>query len=389
MDPVALALLERYPLPTNSATANNYSRTANEIDDQDQGDLRIDHKFGPDRDQVFGRLTHFRGHAEPVTPFPDGSGTIPAGSVAVGPQETTSWAFASNYQHTFSPNLLNELRIGDTRRAVQRAAVSLPSAREPRSAFPASRRMRSFPTRMPTFAPNGYQQLGSPSNTASDFGTSVTQIADSLTWLKGRHTMKMGLDWRWERLERGPAAVADRAVRVQHGRQRSPGVAGTGNAFASFLLGQVQTFSIDLQQTDIQERAHFQEYFFQDDWKVSDRLTINAGLRYTLNFPSTEINGQTAVFNLQTKQLEYPGTEPVRPLKKDNFGPRLGAVYRADRQDHRQLRVREGVDRDGGHHHAVHDAELSVSADGVAAHARQYRAGISCWRTDRPSHLSV
>ena len=61
---------------------------------------------------------------------------------------------------------------------------------------------------------------------------------------------------------------------------------------------------------------------------MSDRLTINPGLRYTLNFPSTEINGQTAVFNLQTQQLEYPGTNPVRPLKKNNFGPRLGVVYR-------------------------------------------------------------
>ncbi|HET9270610.1 MAG TPA: carboxypeptidase-like regulatory domain-containing protein [Vicinamibacterales bacterium] len=81
MDPVALALLVRYPLPTNGAAANNYSRTANEIDDQDQGDVRIDHKFATGRDQLFGRLTHFRGHAEPVTAFPDGSGTIVAGSV--------------------------------------------------------------------------------------------------------------------------------------------------------------------------------------------------------------------------------------------------------------------------------------------------------------------
>src|SRR5262249_39680050 len=48
-----------------------------------------------------------------------------------------------------------------------------------------------------------------------------------------------------------------------------------------------------------------------------------------LNFPSTEINGQTAVFNLQTQQLEYPGDNPVRRLKKNNFGPRFGAVYRA------------------------------------------------------------
>src|SRR6185295_727765 len=72
----------------------------------------------------------------------------------------------------------------------------------------------------------------------------------------------------------------------------------------------------------------FQEYFVQDDWKLTDRLTINGGLRYTLNFPSTEINGQVAVFNLDTQQLEYPGTDPVRPLKKGNFGPRLAGAYR-------------------------------------------------------------
>jgi hypothetical protein len=328
MDPVALALLERYPLPTNGATANNYSRTANEVDDQAQGDVRIDHKFAAGKDQLFGRLTHFRGHAEPVTAFPDGSGTIVAGSVAVGPQDTRSWAFASNYQHTFSPNVLNELRVGDTRRAVERSAVSLPSPAGAALDIPGIPSSSQFANTMPTFAPNGYQQLGSPANTASDFSTSVTQISDALTWLKGRHTMKMGLDWRWERLNViQPPSPTGNFVFSTVGSDL-PGVTGTGNSFASFLLGQVQTFAIDLQQTDIQERAHIQEYFIQDDWKVSERLTINAGLRYTLNFPSTEINGQTAVFDLDTRQIEYPGAEPVRPLKKDNFGPRLGAVYR-------------------------------------------------------------
>lgn len=294
MDPVALALLERYPLPTNTATANNYSRTANEIDDQDQGDVRIDHTFATGRDQIFGRLTHVRGHAEPATAFPDGSGTILAGSVSVGPQETTAWAFASNHQHTFSPNLLNELRLGDTRRAVRRRAVSLPSPAGAALNIPGIPSSARFPDTMPTFAPNGYQQLGSPNNTASDFSTSVTQVADSLTWLQGRHTLKMGLDWRWERLNVVQAPSPTGSFAFSSAGSDQPGVAGTGNAFASFLLGQVQTFAIDLQQTDIRERAHFQEYFFQDDWKVSDRLTINAGLRYTLNFPSTEINGQTA-----------------------------------------------------------------------------------------------
>jgi hypothetical protein len=248
--------------------------------------------------------------------------------VAVGPQDTTSWAFASSYQHTFSTNVLNEMRIGDTRRAVQRGAVSLSSPAGAALNIPGIPSNSQFANTMPTFAPNGYQQLGSPNNTASDFSTSVTQIADSVTWLKGRHTMKMGLDWRWERLNVIQPPWPTGSFVFSTVGSDLPGVANTGNPFASFLLGQVQTFAIDLQQTDIQERAHFQEYFIQDDWKVSERLTINAGLRYTLNFPSTEINGQTAVFNLQTKQLEYPGTDPVRPLKKNNVGPRFGAVYR-------------------------------------------------------------
>lgn len=328
MDPAALALLERYPLPTSSASANNYTRTANDIDNQDQGDVRIDLRFAGGRDQAFARMTYFRGHASPVTAFPDGSGTIAPGSAAVGPQDTTSRAFASNYQRTISSNLLNDMRIGDTRRAVRRRAVSLPSAAGTALNIPGIPVLAQFSNTLPTFAPNGYQQIGSPGNTASDFSTSVTQVANTLTWLKGRHSVKAGLDWRWERLDViQPPFPTGQFVFSTVGSDL-PGVAGTGNAFASFLLGQVQTFSIDLQQATIRERARIQEYFFQNDWRVWDRLTVNAGLRYTLNFPSTEINGQTGVFNTQTLQMEYPGTNPVRPLKKSNVGPRIGAVYR-------------------------------------------------------------
>ena len=146
--------------------------------------------------------------------------------------------------------------------------------------------------------------------------------------MKGRHLVKAGFDWRWERLNviQPPSPTGSFTFNAIGSDQ--PGTTGTGTPLASFLLGQVQLFSIDLQQDQIQERAHFQEYFVQDDWKIASRLTLTPGLRYTLNFPSTEINGQTAVFNLATQALDYPGTDPVRPLKKNNFGPRFGATYR-------------------------------------------------------------
>ena len=327
MDPVALALLELYPMPTAAGTANNFSRTASEVNDQDQGSVRLDHKFGSGRDQVFGRLTHLRDRAEPVTALPDGSGAIPAGSVSLGPQDTHAWSFASNYQHTFSSNLLNELRIGDTRRSVERSATQLPGAAGATLNLPGIP-TRNFPNTLPTFAPNGYQQLGSPTSTASNFNTSVTQIANALTWMKGRHTVKLGFDWRWERLNVIQPPWPTGNFTFSTVGSDLPGVTGTGNPLASFLLGQVQNFAIAFQESEIKERARIQEYFIQDDWKVSDRLTINPGLRYTLNFPSTETNGQTAVFNPQTRLLDYPGDEPVRPLEKNNFGPRVGAVYR-------------------------------------------------------------
>jgi Carboxypeptidase regulatory-like domain/TonB dependent receptor len=325
MDPVALELLSRYPLPTSPATANNYSRTANEIDDQDQWDVRIDHKFASNRDQLFGRLTQFVDAFAPVTPLPDASG---ATSGTLGPQDTRAWAFASSYQRTFERNLFNELRVGDTRRTVARTAAQLSTSAGAALSIPGIPAYAQFPNTLPTFLISGYQQLGSPPNTASNFNTSVTEIADSLAWLKGRHTWKAGFDWRWERLNViQPPSPTGAFIFNQIGSDR-PGIANTGAPLASFLLGQVQSFSIDLQTSTIQERARFQEYFVQDDWKAADRLTLNLGLRYTLNFPSTEINGQTAVFNLQTQRLEYPGPAPVRPLKKGNLGPRLGVVYR-------------------------------------------------------------
>ena len=325
MDPVALSLLQRYPLPTLSGTANNYRRTDNEIDDQDQWDVRLDHKFASNRDQIFGRLSYFRDGFIPVAPLTDGSGVTTG---TLGPQDTTAWSFASNYQRVFSTNLLNELRVGDTRRTVDRSAAQLAGTAGSTLSIPGIPSTARFPNTLPTFLISGYQQLGSPPNTASDFNTSVTEIADALTWVKGAHTFKMGLDWRWERLNVVQPPSPTGSFTFNALGSDLPGVANTGTPLASFLLGQVQQFSIDLQQAPIQERAHFQEYFVQDDWKVTDRLTINPGLRYTLNFPSTEINGQTAVFNLQTRLLEYPGDQPVRPLKKNNFGPRLGAVYR-------------------------------------------------------------
>jgi hypothetical protein len=328
MDPVARALLDRYPLPTSAETANNFSRVDNETVDQDQFSVRLDHRV-TNRDQLFGRLTRFHEEFIPVTPLPDGSGVTTG---TLGPQTTTAWSFASRYQRTFSDRLLNELRIGDTRRAVGRTAAQLTTSASTALNLPGIPSTADFANTLPTFLIAGYQQLGSPPNTATDFSTSVTELADTLTWLKRRHTIKMGADLRWERLNVVQPPSPTGSFTFSNLFTDLPGVPNTGGALASFLLGQVQQFSIDQQRAEIRNRAHVQEYFIQDDWRLSNRLTVNGGLRYTLNLPSTEENNQTAVFNLETQQLEYLGRDgqprAARQLHKLNFGPRLGIVGR-------------------------------------------------------------
>jgi hypothetical protein len=325
-DPVAKALLDRYPLPTSPDTTNNYRRNGDETVNQDQFDVRLDHRVSM-RDQVFGRLTGFREQFTPVTPLPDGSGST---SGTLGPQTTQAWAFASSYQRTLSNQVLNELRVGDTRRHVERTAAQLTSSASANLSLPGIPSTARFPNMLPTFLIAGYQQLGSTGSTASDFGTSVTEIADSLSWVKGRHALKFGADLRWERLNVIQPQYPTGAFTFSNIFTDQPTVPNTGTPFASFLLGQVQQFQIDLQQDVIRNRAHFQEYFAQDDWKLTNHVTVNAGLRYTLNFPSTEVNNQAAVFNLTTRQMEYLGADghpsAARQLHKDNFGPRMGIV---------------------------------------------------------------
>jgi hypothetical protein len=347
IDPVARKLLDRYPLPTSAGAANNFRRVANEGTDQDQFDIRLDHRFS-DNDQIFGRYSFFNEDATPVTPLPDGSGNITQG--ALGFQKSRGYQAVGDYLHVFSQRIINELRAGYTRRSIDRRASLLDSPPSQSLGLPGIPQNAAFQNELPTFTIAGLQQLGPSANTDSLFNTDVIQVFDSVGWQHARHSMKFGVDFRLQRLNvlqpPSPTGIFNftapfsnsRGATNTIGAQPNNATTGavlsgqTGNALASFLLGQVSNFSIDLQRDVIHPRARMLEFFAQDDFKAPSRLTVNAGLRYTLNFPSTETDNQGAIFNLQTQQLEYLGQngfpETARELHKLNFGPRLGIAYR-------------------------------------------------------------
>ena len=184
----------------------------------------------------------------------------------------------------------------------------------------------SFQSVLPIFTVAGFQQIGPTTAANSAFTTSVTEYMDTLTMVRGRHTFKFGTDLRREALDVLNPPNPTGSFGFTTTGSNSSSVAGSGNSLASLLLGQVNAFSIDIQKQVIQPRAHIAEFFVGDDWKVTSRLTLNIGTRYTLNFPSTEVHDQGGVFNLNTQVLDFPHT--ARNLECCDFGPRLGAALR-------------------------------------------------------------
>jgi hypothetical protein len=338
-DPAVRAVLDRYPLPNvflpngQEATANNYTRTANETSNQDQFGVRLDHTLNS-RQRFFGRYEYLRDDSLPSTPLPDGSGAITAG--IIGNTLTRADSVALEHNWTVSGNKVNQLRFGYTRRGFDRASLQTGQPASQASGIP-NIPLSAFSDVLPTYDIVGFQQLGPPVNGNAKFTTSVTQIVDNLSWLRGRHSMKIGTDWRFERLDiLQPSSPAGsfQFTNILTSNLSATGtpVAGTGNAFASFLLGQVQTFSIDVQRETLRPRAKIGEFFFQDDFKATKRLTLNLGARYTLNFPSTVLDNQGAVFDLQSQKLDLLGQagtpRSARNLEKLNFAPRIGLAFR-------------------------------------------------------------
>ena len=117
-----------------------------------------------------------------------------------------------------------------------------------------------------------------------------------------------------------------------------PGVANTGNALASFLLGEVNAANIQISDK-ITTRAPYWRSIAQDDWRVTNRLTLNDGSRCDLELPRREVDNTMNSFDpLAINPVSgTPGVVTFAGLNgaperafatdKNNFGPRFGFAY--------------------------------------------------------------
>jgi hypothetical protein len=228
-----------------------------------------------------------------------------------------------NHTYVFSPSLLNQATVGFTRSYSARA----PSVNRPNSALDIN---------LPDYAQGGGTQFSvSGRFTLGDSGPGTRasndyDFNDSLTWNKGRHTMKFGfqvLRLSYDQQFLFPPTFSFNGTR-------------SGNTMADFLLGAYRSVSINFGVTTNDDTMNFVAGFAQDEFKVTSRLTLTYGLRYELPTPWVDANNrltgvdprlgaQSKVVPNAPPGLLFVGDVPsgIYHADKKNFAPRFGFAW--------------------------------------------------------------
>jgi hypothetical protein len=321
---------------------NNYIITSGtEISPQNKYSLKGDHNLGS-KDRFSGYIGWNRTYA---LPGPNGPRTLPGNYSNYNDVQRTSDVYRFSWDRTIRPNLLNRFYAGgnnwqenhDPIQATVKSGthwkdkVCLPNAPD-------------CDQNLVNLRFSEYSDWGGPANNGSE--NDLMAFNDDLTWIKGRHTFKAGAMYQHAWYNGfGRQDVAGRANFSFIGT----GVPGNtnfttagGNSFASFLLGWATDGGIDTVRYIGQEWPYIAGYV-QDDWRVSNKLTLNLGIRWETTLPPYEQTDNWSDFDPTRPNpgagglpgsLIYAGTgkgrEGTRTLADSWFGgwgPRLGMAY--------------------------------------------------------------
>jgi hypothetical protein len=302
LDPNAIKLLNLYPTPTNGSLFSNFANSPHLFEHRNSFDARMDFNLN-DKNQLFYRFS-----LADDPQFIPGifGGVADGGGFQQGTQTANAQQSALSYTHTFNPTLINVVRGGLNYLHTTRVS---PSAND-LSDIPASFGIVGIPQLkenggLPAFGVSGLQTLGSNAFLPSDEVTSTFQLTDDVTKILGKHTFKMGFEWQhvkfstlqppWSRGEfdyNGDYTDIPNSNQGNTGRVQfllTPCAAGDptgtcptavngGPGGVNFLGG-----ATDIRASNIAETDNGKNYwgtYVNDDWKVTNKLTVNLGLRY-------------------------------------------------------------------------------------------------------------
>jgi hypothetical protein len=344
VDTLAAALSAYWPTPNANINGNNFLSDPHRQESRNNFDVRIDHKIS-DKDNAFGRFSYENQPSFIPPPF---NNILDGGGFFDGTEDNSYRSLALSEVHLFKPNLINEFRLGYNRINSHRFQLN---SNENISA------QLNFPN-VP-FGPNngGLPNITFGDGTAgigsSEYLPSIEKqnsfvFTDNLTWIRGHHSLKLGTEVRIEQFTIFQPAASRGGLGFGNVFTDNPADPGTGgSSFASMLLGIADGGSITSLH-NIDYRRQIYAGFAQDDWKASDRLTVNFGLRYEVFSTVKEHNNEEGTFVLSSASLLVPDgqNEPLTPtlgasipiihgsrglISPDltNFAPRIGFAFRA------------------------------------------------------------
>jgi hypothetical protein len=254
-------------------------------------------------------------------------------------QWVRSWYGRAAYDWTISSFLLSHLQLGFNRQ--RNPSLSSHLNENGIAALGLQGLKKSFNYPEINFGSNylvNYPTLGYQTN---DFGAGQNyQIIYTLSWIKNKHSLHMGADWRrsylrW-RTDNGPAQID--FSQAQTGLQ---GFVQTGNGLASMLLGAVADASVPMGTPTGSRYLNFATYL-QDDFRVSPRLTLNLGVRWDYQPLPVEQYNRLSNWNpkLIDPQWGFPGAlefasadhRTFAPNHHRDFSPRIGFAYQLTRR---------------------------------------------------------
>jgi Carboxypeptidase regulatory-like domain len=355
---LGLAVLGLYPAPnavsgTNASEGFNYALVPDRKLNEGTWDVRLDHNFSS-KDSVFGRFSY-----DQATNF------VPGGSP--GFAEATSFGstqFINNHgrnavvseNHIFSPNMVNTATFGFSRifnhilsfgtGTCEAAKLGIPGADlgaacDSITDYPASLNQATNDCEgcgLTAFSVSTYYSVGDRGFAPYQGGTNVFSASDTLDVIRGKHNIRFGAVLRANQMN-----VRNNAF--QDGFTTEIGDA-TNDPIADMLIGGLGNFAAHDQTFNgatVGRRWKLIRPFVQDDWRVTNNLTLNLGLAWALVTPETEVENRQANFDVKSLMWYIPKGAPAVngctnciasdarvgiEYDKTAFEPRIGFAWR-------------------------------------------------------------
>ncbi len=342
-DPVAVNVAKYYPLANTTPTGQsnnqqNFASNGSKPLDMTQSDYRVDQVISPTQ-RFFARYSTRLNDDKATIFFPDAI-KIAEGRIN---QEDHVHGAVADYTHTLTPRMILNARLGFARTLFVYNNQGL-GFRPSSLGLPAYIDSAVDNWQFPGFSVSDYRGLGGGDHRRNAFMT-YTAVA-GITRTMGKHTIKTGVDLRMMRVnvfEGRNASEYSFGRGMTQGPNPNQSSSTAGNGFASLLLGTGSSGLLQANYKNVATHSIYAAGYFQDDWRVTPKLSLSLGLRYDIDFPRTERYNRTNYFDPNvatpasqvipglTGGLVFVGVNgvPRTQFKADrnNWAPRFGLSW--------------------------------------------------------------